>query len=76
MAAARVTGALALTLSHYLDDIAPYSVAEAITNSDLNAPLRAAVDARVALQMTAESLRAADQDHGVPGSEPPDPSTT
>lgn len=72
IAAARVTGGLALTLSHYLDDIAPYSVAEAITSSDLNAPLRAAVDARVALQMTAESLRAAGKDHGVLSSEPQD----
>ena len=71
--AARLTGDLALGLSRYLDDIAPYSVDEAITRNDLERVARAAVDAREAMTMAAESLRGGDVEHDVPAGEPPDP---
>ena len=73
IAAARLTGDLALGLSRYLDDIAPYSVDEAITRNDLERVARAAVDAREAMKMAAESLRGGDVEHDVPAGEPPDP---
>src|SRR5260221_854957 len=73
LAVAKLTGRAARTLSHYLHDIAPYSVAEAITSSYLTAPMRAAVDAREAAQMAAATVRAGYQDHDIPADQPPDP---
>jgi len=70
IAAARLTGQLARVLSHYLNDIAPYSADEAITRTDLERAARAAVDARQALQMAADGLRAGEADHGIPANEP------
>jgi hypothetical protein len=61
-AAAGMTGCLALTLSRYLADIAPYDMAEVITSSELSSLMRAAVQAREALQLAAEGLRT-----GTPG---------
>lgn len=72
VAAARLTGRLALSLSRYLDDIAPYSVAEAITGNDLERTTRATVDAREAMKMAAESLRGSDAEHHVSAGETPD----
>jgi hypothetical protein len=72
VAAARLTGQLALNLSRYLDDIAPYTVAEAITRTDLERAARAAVDAREAMTMAADSLRDGDAEHDVPAGEPRD----
>ena len=55
-AAATMTGRLAMTLSHYLADIAPYDMAEAITSTELDPQIRAAVQAREALQLAADAL--------------------
>lgn len=70
--AARLMGQLALGLSRYLDDIAPYSVAEAITGTHLKRAARAAVDAREAMQIAAESLHAGDGEHDVSPAGAPD----
>lgn len=48
---------MALTLSNYLADIAPYNEAEAATSTKLGAWVRAVVDARGALRLAAGSLR-------------------
>jgi len=73
VAAAGVTGRLALTLSRYLADIAPYGMAEAITNRSLRPRIGAAVDAREALRMAAAALRAAAAGTHSPRGEPPAP---
>jgi hypothetical protein len=72
VAAARLTGRLALSLSRYLDDIAPYSVAEVITRNDLERAARAAVDAREAMKIASECLRDGDGQHDVPAGGWPD----
>lgn len=74
-AAAGITGSMALTLSRYLADIAPYGMAEAITSSHLDAHIRAAAQAREALQLAAESMRTATRDYYIRGGEPADPHT-
>jgi len=73
VAAAGVTGRLALTLSRYLADIAPYGMAEAITNRSLRPRIGAAVDAREALRMAVAALRAAAAGTHSPGGEPAAP---
>ena len=70
-AAAEMTGRLAMTLSRYLADVAPYDMAEVITSSTLSAQMRAAVQAREALQLAAEGLRTGTRDS--PGPEPAAP---
>ena len=72
-AAAGMTGRLAMTLSRYLADVAPYDMAEVITSSTLSAQMRAAVQAREALQLAAEGLRTATRDQDTPGPEPAGP---
>ena len=72
-ASAQMTGRLAMTLSRYLADVAPYDMAEVITSSQLGAQMRAAVQAREALQLAAEGLRTATRDHDSPGPEPAGP---
>ena len=72
-AAAAMTGRLAMTLSRYLADVAPYDMAEVITNGELSAQMRAAVQAREALQLAAEGLRTATRDQDSPGPEPAGP---
>ncbi|MGO9080680.1 MAG: hypothetical protein ACLQDY_16810 [Streptosporangiaceae bacterium] len=74
-AAAGMTGCLALTLSRYLADIAPYDMAEAITSSELNSLMRAAVQAREALQLAAEGLRTSNRGYDTLGRGPADPLT-
>ena len=74
-AAARMTGRLALTLSRYLADIAPHDMAEAITSSELTPQIRAAVQAREALQLAAGHLRTGADHGGTPGREPAGPLT-
>jgi hypothetical protein len=69
--AAWEAGRAALTLSHYLADIAPYSHIEAITSSRLNAWMRAAVDTRQALQLAARHLSHAPADGWAPAREDP-----
>jgi len=59
-AAAEMTGRLAATLSRFLADFAPYSMAEAITSDDLDPQVRVAVVAREVLQLASASLRADD----------------
>ncbi|HEV2370621.1 MAG TPA: hypothetical protein VGS19_00510, partial [Streptosporangiaceae bacterium] len=65
---------LTLTLSRYLRDVAPYDEAEAITSRTLPSWVPAAVDAREALHLAADSL---DTGPGPPfsgaASEPADP---
>jgi len=56
-ASVRPVRGMALTLSHYLGDIAPYDEAEAVTSSQLGTWVRAVVDAREALRLAAGSLR-------------------
>jgi hypothetical protein len=63
VAAAWLTGRLALNLSRYLDDIAPYTVAEAIIRTDLERTARAAVDAREAMTMAADAGPLRHSDH-------------
>jgi hypothetical protein len=70
--AARLVGQLTFGLSRYLDDIAPYSLDEAITRDDLERDARATVDAREAMKMAAEGLRDRDAEHDVYMVEPPD----
>jgi hypothetical protein len=57
IAAAPVIGRLALTLSRYLADIAPYTMAEVITSRYLSPRMRAAVAAREALHLAGAGLR-------------------
>ena len=71
-AAATMTGRLAMTLSRYLADIAPYDMAEAITSNELDPQIRAAVQAREALQLAADALRTCSHDSSAPGREPAD----
>lgn len=59
------------TLARYLADIAPYGVAESITNAQLNERIRAEVDAREALRMAAESMRAPGQPSWLSGETAP-----
>ena len=73
VAAAAVTRRLALTLSRYLADIAPYGLAEAVINPGLRPRIRAAVDGREALRMAAAAFRAAAAGAAGPGSGSPDP---
>jgi hypothetical protein len=69
--AARMMGRMALTLSRYLGDIAPYGTVEAIASGQLDAQMRAAVDARDALQMAAACLAVSDEVTDLPhGGEP------
>ena len=56
-AAVRPVRRMALTLAHYLDDLAAYDEVEAVTSSGLATWVRAAVDAREALRLAASSLR-------------------
>ena len=65
--AAAMTGRLAMTLSRYLADVAPYDMAEVITNGELSAQMRAAVQAREALQLAADGLRTGTRDQDSPG---------
>ncbi|MGH3217467.1 MAG: hypothetical protein ACRDPY_01840 [Streptosporangiaceae bacterium] len=58
-AAARQASRLAVTLSHYLADIAPYDEVEALASGRISGWEQAAVDARGALQIAAASLRPA-----------------
>ncbi len=74
-AAAGMTGCLALTLSRYLADIAPYDMAEVITSSELSSLMRAAVQAREALQLAAEGLRTGSHGYDTSGRGPADPLT-
>ena len=71
--AAAMTGRLAMTLSRYLADVAPYDMAEAITNGELSAQMPAAVQAREALQLAADGLPTATRDQDSPGPEPAGP---
>jgi hypothetical protein len=48
---------VAIAMSRYLDDIVPYSRYEAVITRDMEPWMRAAVDAREALEMAATSLR-------------------
>jgi hypothetical protein len=64
---------LALTLSRYLRDVAPHDVVEAVTSRDLPEWLRAAVDAREALQLAAASLRPKPGPVDVSVADPPGP---
>jgi hypothetical protein len=73
--AAAITGRLAMTLSRFLADVAPYDMAEVITSSTLGAQMRAAVQAREALQLAADGLRTGTRDQDRPGPEPADPLT-
>ena len=73
VAAAQVTSRLALTLSRYLGDIAPGDIAEAITSSQLDPQVRSAVEAREALELAAEGLRADAYGSGKPGGDPAGP---
>jgi hypothetical protein len=70
---AQVAGRLARTLSNYLGDNAPYGMAEVITNGVLTPQMRAAVDAREALQLAAESLQIAADDAPGSGTQPAGP---
>ena len=72
-AAAAVTRRLALTLSRYLADIAPYGMAEAVLNPGLRPRMRAAVDGREALRMAAAAFGRATAGAAGPGSGSPDP---
>jgi hypothetical protein len=63
-AAAQATSRVALTLSGYLGDIAPYEMAEAITSRELDAQAKAAVNGREALQLAAAALRPGADDEG------------
>src|ERR1035441_3426828 len=64
---------LALTLSRYLRDVAPPDVVEAVTSRDLPEWMRAAVDAREALQLAAASLRPKPGPVDVSVADPPGP---
>lgn len=55
-AAAEPIRRIALTLSHFVGDVAAYDAAEAITSTQLNTWVRAVVDAREALRLAADSL--------------------
>jgi hypothetical protein len=70
--AARLAGQLTFGLSRYLDDIAPYSVDEAIARDDLERDARATVDAREAMKMAAEGLHDRDAERDVFMGAPPD----
>ncbi len=72
-AAAAVSRRLALTLSRYLADIAPYGMAEAVLNPGLRPRMRAAVDGREALRMAAAAFGRATAGAAGPGSGSPDP---
>jgi len=72
IAAAAVTGRLALTLSRYLADVAPYGMPEAMLSRSLHPRMRAAVDAREALRMAASALQAAVAGTGRRGRQPAD----
>src|SRR6266702_1967530 len=63
---------LALTLSRYLRDVAPYDEVEAVTSQDLPGWVPAAVGAREALQLAAASLRTDSAPGDAPGAEPTD----
>ncbi len=68
-----MTSRLALTLSRYLADIAPHDMAEVITSSELTSLMRAAVQAREALQLAAEGLRIGTGGNDALGRGPADP---